>query len=330
MPSVDAGKRDIRGMTLTQRWPRLPGPVWTLIMWSVIGLSDALILAAWPTGPGPPSVGWLAVIGFEACTIVILLACGGRTPARVLQLLLLAKIAVILAYATGTPNSTAALTASPNLTVAVVYAAYWWHGAISYLVVAVSSLGFLLVIIITRLVAELGASWLILTSLWLVLAAALNTMVAQSQRQLTRDHLTGLLNRVGLERYVALHPQAGRTDIPRTMIAIDLDGFKRINDRQGHAAGDRTLQLVAQAWVDTLRADDLAVRIGGDEFLLILPKSTLAEAHGLVQRLRRKTPVEWSCGITDWAVDEPFEDALARADALMYANKRARGHGTSA
>jgi diguanylate cyclase (GGDEF)-like protein len=107
--------------------------------------------------------------------------------------------------------------------------------------------------------------------------------------QTSRDPLTGLLNRRGifeaLEREVA---RAGRSTSCLTVLFLDLDNFKEINDRYGHAAGDRVLTSVAQQLSRMLRASDSLGRIGGDEFLAILPDTELRAAYRIGNRLARK------------------------------------------
>lgn len=101
------------------------------------------------------------------------------------------------------------------------------------------------------------------------------------------DPLTGLYNRryleTMLERELALHRRADR---PLCLLMLDVDGFKAINDRHGHAAGDAVLAELAAAFRRELRASDLAVRLGGDEFLVVLPDAKPEQAAAIAERLR--------------------------------------------
>lgn len=140
------------------------------------------------------------------------------------------------------------------------------------------------------------------------------------------DHLTGLANRrtlhIELPRELA---RATRDRRPLCLAMIDLDRFKTYNDAHGHQAGDRVLREVAAAWRDELRATDILVRYGGEEFVAVLPGCTLDEGVRLIERLRSSTPAEQTCsaGVVGWRPDEPVDELLGRADGALYQAKRA-------
>ncbi len=105
--------------------------------------------------------------------------------------------------------------------------------------------------------------------------------------QLGRDELTGLHNRRALRafiREVITVPGCGLR--PLSIVMMDLDHFKRINDQHGHLAADRLLIVLAQAWMKGIRRSDLLARVGGDEFCLVLPDTTLAQADMVAHKLR--------------------------------------------
>jgi diguanylate cyclase (GGDEF)-like protein len=137
--------------------------------------------------------------------------------------------------------------------------------------------------------------------------------------------LTGLLNRKGLapaaERAFAL---ADRTGIPLTVAIVDLDGFKQVNDRDGHAAGDRLLVAMAEVWTETLDRSDIFARLGGDEFLVVLVGSSDEESARLFERLRFASPTPWSAGVVRRQPGEDLSTCLAKADLALYDAKRAR------
>lgn len=150
-----------------------------------------------------------------------------------------------------------------------------------------------------------------------------------------RDPLTGLGNRRHLERRCAdLLPAAAREQRPLALALLDIDHFKSINDRRGHATGDRVLTLLAQLLQDSMRASDVVVRQGGEEFVIVLPDTDLSAASDVCERLRERVETHpWGqLGGPDWPVTVsiglatagPYELAslLEIADAALYRAKR--------
>ena len=82
-----------------------------------------------------------------------------------------------------------------------------------------------------------------------------------------------------------------------TVVIVDLDGFKAVNDRHGHAAGDQLLVALADAWRLALRPADLVARYGGDAFVLVLPRTDVASAREVLSRLASCSPASWSYGL---------------------------------
>ena len=107
--------------------------------------------------------------------------------------------------------------------------------------------------------------------------------------QLVTDPLTGLLNRQGLGALIERRVPSAAEHASRSLIAIDLDHFKRINDSKGHQAGDRTLAEFGAALHRELRPHDIAFRVGGDEFIVILPRTSLADARPWLSAFVRRS-----------------------------------------
>jgi diguanylate cyclase (GGDEF)-like protein len=145
------------------------------------------------------------------------------------------------------------------------------------------------------------------------------------RRQADTDPLTGLLNRAGfLVAASREHAIAQRTGNPLTVAVLDLDGFKQINDLQGHAVGDRLLSDIGRSWGERLRAGDILARHGGDEFVLLLPATSPEGAVAVLERLRDdRLPVTWSVGIGTWLPGEGLDECIARADTHLYSVKNA-------
>jgi diguanylate cyclase len=155
----------------------------------------------------------------------------------------------------------------------------------------------------------------------------------QLLKQATTDPLTGLANRrIAEEHLVREMARARRRQAPLTAVAFDLNNFKQINDRYGHAAGDLVLRAFAQKLTDRRRGEDLVVRLGGDEFLLLLPECPPDQVPTLLERLRPcevnfqgvRLPVEFSSGLATYESPETTTQFLERADLALYADKRAR------
>jgi diguanylate cyclase (GGDEF)-like protein len=118
-----------------------------------------------------------------------------------------------------------------------------------------------------------------------------------------------------------------RSDEPFTVVLIDLDAFKAVNDQYGHGAGDALLQALAAAWNAQLRMSDLLGRYGGDEFVLSLPGTDAARTTDLLARLRAAHPAAWSAGTATARPGDTLAELLVRADADLYREKR-RKRGT--
>lgn len=150
-------------------------------------------------------------------------------------------------------------------------------------------------------------------------------------REMHRDPLTGLLNRRGLSQafeHVGTHRALARADL--CCVYLDLDDFKQINDSFGHATGDACLRHFAQVLLSTLRRQDLVARVGGDEFVILLPQVSGHEAAGLVYRVKEalvRRPaqghvrLEFCAGLTDVGPDEGLDVVLARADSALLDTK---------
>lgn len=166
--------------------------------------------------------------------------------------------------------------------------------------------------------------WVIVTGTVWSTALVLANLSASLRRRADTDPLTGLLNRSGFLTLAARERAiAERTRTPMALALLDLNGFKQINDRLGHAAGDRLLADLGRAWRERLRPGDILARHGGDEFVLLLPATSSGEAGGVLERLQVEDfPLDWSVGISGWLPDEDLDACLARADRSLYSVKQ--------
>jgi diguanylate cyclase (GGDEF)-like protein len=161
---------------------------------------------------------------------------------------------------------------------------------------------------------------------------ALQIRAVEFQRLALIDPLTGLCNRrMAEERLAAEASRSFRYGHPLTVVAFDLDNFKRINDTYGHPVGDLVLKEFARRLGEEIRLSDFASRMGGDEFLVLLPECPTSHVEHLLARLRRmeinyngqKIPFGFSAGWVGYERGETTEQFLARADRTLYAEKRA-------
>ncbi len=165
-------------------------------------------------------------------------------------------------------------------------------------------------------------------------------LVAELETRVDEDPLTGLLNRRGfgrtLERSLAF---VRRYDATAALLYLDLDRFKPINDRHGHAAGDWVLGRVGRLIAGSVRASDFVARVGGDELAVLLWNVSEEKADEKARQLeemiesesflfgKKNMKLGLSAGMTMLSADDTVESALARADEAMYARKKARKNG---
>ena len=153
------------------------------------------------------------------------------------------------------------------------------------------------------------------------------------------DNLTGaLLRKAGLDELSRRMAQTDRRqEIPLFVALFDIDDFKRINDQDGHQSGDRVLSSISGAVRRSIRKGDTFIRLGGEEFLLVLSGNTIDQARSLAENLRQRiereiqlndgTGVTVSIGLTQYRSGESLSELLHRTDQLMY-DAKASGKNT--
>jgi diguanylate cyclase (GGDEF)-like protein len=162
--------------------------------------------------------------------------------------------------------------------------------------------------------------------------AKVESLASEVYKLAALDQLTGLYNRrSGEQRLGQEISRAQRHGRPLTVLLIDLDGLKQVNDRYGHAAGDLVIKGFAERLQRAIRGSDLAVRLGGDEFMALLPECRAEEVRHVLARVEgleviynnEKIQCSFSRGWTDYKLGESPQDLLKRADDALYENKRA-------
>ena len=163
----------------------------------------------------------------------------------------------------------------------------------------------------------------------------LKEQLQESQRKMLRDPLTGLSNRLAYEERIVLEVNRSmRSNAPLCLAMWDIDHFKHINDTYGHDAGDRVLKLLAKIIVERVRKVDMFARIGGEEFVLLMPDTPIHHALDLNNQLRKKLEesgfhykgspcqITSSVGIAAFEDNDTPEQLLKKADDALYQSKR--------
>jgi sigma-B regulation protein RsbU (phosphoserine phosphatase) len=160
----------------------------------------------------------------------------------------------------------------------------------------------------------------------------LQRLTLQLRQEARSDPLTGLPNRRHFD--LALEERLARASTNRhsdafSVAILDIDHFKPINDTYGHEVGDQVLKQLALILSSQIRESDLAARIGGEEFALLIPETSLEEANSVLERLRlaiethpwQPVPVTASVGVTGYLEGDTRESLITRADSALYRAK---------
>ena len=188
----------------------------------------------------------------------------------------------------------------------------------------------------------IGLMWLLVLRTWILQravvrrTAALRRTLARVRQLAVTDELTGLYNRrYFLERWQWEYDRATRYQRELSCLMIDVDGFKQVNDFLGHDSGDLVLKRVAQELREQLRQADILARFGGDEFIVALPETGLAQATAVAEKLRsvqigdpwtshpQVGPVRLSAGVGHLHGQQSPEQVLHAADKALYESRRA-------
>ncbi|HEX7292875.1 MAG TPA: GGDEF domain-containing protein [Conexibacter sp.] len=306
------------------RGAELPNEVTALIAIALVATCGLLLVSLAPISDHQPN-GVLRVL--SACSALIaatLFAAAPRLPRAGLHMGIAAFLGVLTVLSASAHTLAGFISAGRAFQWMAIYSALFlsarearWHAL-------AITLGCLAGAVLGGVHGAIAQALIMCATVW-VATLLLGALVARLRAQADTDHLTGLLNRNGFAQAANReHALAARTGAPLTVAVLDLDGFKHVNDAHGHAAGDRVLAELAGAWARTLRPGDVLARYGGDEFVVMLPATTAADAAEPLARMRRAHPAEWSAGVVEWRRNETLEGCLARADERLYAAKAAR------
>ncbi len=303
---------------------RRPAIVWSLSLLFLFKGLIALATTAFPISPLEPTaliaaVGVMAIVG--ACVVWLL---GPSIPLFGFELFAAAgsfTVSWAVAHAATHGGMMIAAFSYPWI---AIYAAHFFPRRAVILQGVLISVGFGAGLLVGGL-SHVFVYWvMVIATIWSI-CLVLGHLSETLRLRADTDPLTGLLNRSGfLIAANREHAIAQRTGSPLALAVLDLDGFKQINDLQGHAVGDRVLADLGRSLRERLRAGDILARHGGDEFVLLMPATSAQSAATVIDRLRDdRLPVAWSVGIGTWSAGESLGECLARADTHLYTVKNA-------
>ena len=309
--------------------------------WSVVGY---VLLTE---SPGRDSVGILVLLGLVVvgCPCLFLLPLGAmmrdwRGP-TLFYVWSLAETAVVVVVTRLDGGSSSPLDALLFLALTYAAVAYSPHGVVA--MGSVMTTSYLLVVELPGVTTSGLFFMVIMGSFTLIcaMASANSWAIHDRQMQLIRIHetlastdpLTGIPNRRAFLDRLATAIQAASTGRTTVVCLVDLDGFKGVNDREGHAAGDAVLKAVTGALSGVVREIDTVARLGGDEFAVLAQVTPSFPGELLAERLRdavasvgRTCGVTGSVGAADVRPGDDIEELLHRADSAMYRSKSAGGN----
>jgi diguanylate cyclase (GGDEF)-like protein len=336
------------------------------LFWLALACGIGLYVPPWPSGSLPRNLGDLLIVGALVLQHRGMAWYWGLHPRRhgYAALLLLTALVVgaslLLPMSSGAPSPHGLRVAAVCVGVGVMLAAtvhlLWRHGRSGtplFAAALAAGYGLLALVLAARAVQALlvqpgtkisidaaGHSNVPLAILVMFVGGLINLaqirlvlgrVLHQLTTQAHTDALTGVLNRHGLvKQLAAAHAGALQGGPAYALLMVDVDHFKAVNDRLGHAGGDQVLKRVAQSLRDGVRAGDFVARWGGEEFCVLLPRTSLADAGALAERLLLQVgssgqpAVSVSIGVA--RLELPTEDTdglLRRADDALYRAKQA-------
>jgi len=297
----------------------------TLALLFATGTALGLLAAALPHPHGVNSRAVAITTGVGPPVAIGLWLWAGRVPLWVFHGLLVGGTAVVSVGSYFAGGGAATANGVVGYVIVVAYAALLFSWAVALAYFALVGVAYAILLIVLH---EPGgpAMWVVLMGAALVNGVIVSSLVRRVRALAATDSLTGLPNRRVLEQMLTREvARSRREQTPLSLVILDLDDFKRLNDTAGHQAGDRLLRELAHAWTGELRSLDLLARYGGDEFALLLPDCAAEAALEILARLRSVTPVAhtFSAGVAVWDGSAPPIELFAVADIALLGAKGA-------
>ncbi|UZN03627.1 putative bifunctional diguanylate cyclase/phosphodiesterase [Cellulomonas sp. S1-8] len=293
----------------------------TAVLFTVGGVAAALLAADVVLVDGPRGAPLLVLALVAALTGPALLLVGHRIRPRGIALTVLAAAAVLGVGTTLAPTLTLALASASVSTLVGIESALFLRRRDAWLVVALAGVCQVVPLLAVHDVPPLVCA--AYAVLWGGVAGVVGVLARHAATSGV-DALTGLTDRRGWDAALGhAIDRRERRGQPLSLALIDIDHFKRINDAQGHAAGDELLRATAAAWCGIDVPGMVLGRRGGDEFAVLLPGSTGPEALAIAERLCASAPTPASCGVAEHVEGETGAEVLRRTDTALYAAKAA-------
>jgi diguanylate cyclase (GGDEF)-like protein len=298
----------------------------------------SLVEGLTPGGPAVSAPPGLAALALFA----LLMVAGPRFPRRVLALLAPLGVALIAAAlaTTHAPGDGAVLYMWP-----VLWMSFFFGRRGAAAIVACVAVAHGIALDVLPPGEGYADRWIDVMGSVSIVAVVVQTLAHRNDRLLHQlageartDPLTGLLNRRGFDERAEVEvAHARRDEAPLALATFDLDHFKQVNDRHGHEVGDRVLAQVGAVLVESAREIDVVARIGGEEFVVLLPGATVAGAVEFTERIRRAIAdkddglpsIQVSAGVAASSGPTEIGSLLQRADGALYAAKRAGRNRTN-
>lgn len=302
--------------------PSLRVAGWPLVVLFANGALLSAVSGTWPLSPLTHRGVQFAIAAVYAA-LALAVALGERYSGVLF-------VAVCLATAVNGAALADAQTVTGSLVISFVFVFAGLYAAYAF---TAAGLAAILVLGVAALTAGMLASpvpfrwvvWAMLALSLVTTSAVLGQIVRWLRWYATTDQLTGALTRHAMvdALEVTMRAVVGRAR-PVSLVLVDVDDFKAINDSRGHAAGDQVLVELVRLWRGRLGTHDIIARLGGDEFVVILVGADQERAQHLVLQLQRLSTAPWTAGVSQAQPGDTSAELLSRADHALYQAKQAR------